>query len=46
MKEIINIIENEMDNSSNKPYSRTDRDFRFTMLGIATILVSLLEWIY
>lgn len=45
MKEIFNIIENEM-SSDEKTYTSSDHSFQLSLLVIATILVSLMEWVY
>ena len=44
MKEIINIIESTMEHSQQN--TGNDQQFQLTMLAIATILISLLEWVY
>ena len=44
MKDIINIIENTL--PTTEKTNGNDQLFQITMLAIATILVSLLEWFY
>ncbi len=45
MKEIINIIEHEM-GTCKKHHTAADYNFQLTLMAIATILVSLMEWLY
>lgn len=45
MNEIINIIEGEMGNATTQ-HTASDHSFQLSLLVIATILVSLMEWVY